>query len=474
MIVTCITLVLTASISFRAAPKAVHILLSQFEAVKEQKIPSHTTIAQWLKRVGLYKLNLPKEQADDWMLIVDNSTQTGTHKCLVVVGLRQSHLKNKALSFEDVEVVLVEMHENGDKNFIYEMLEKAQRLLGRVLSVCADDGPDIQGGIKLFCEKSGAARVYDTIHKIGTFLRKVLEDDSGWQAFAREASEAKKKMQQTAAAHLAPPNQRTKCRFLNIEGLVRWAVSVRDALRDPMHPDRELLEQFCGWLKGHNDLIDRLQQMDIINLCVRQYVRENGLRHDTPIAVKKLLNERLDAYSLNIEACDYAGMAIDYFTEQCRGMQAGQVLIGSSEIIESLFGKLKNLENDQSKGGFTSLVLGLAACVGKMTPEVVQKAIAQVSTKDVQEWANEQLGETVLSKRRRALRYKRKPLQKAKIAGGADGNAMETTVLTQAEVEQIEKRGLVESKASIDLVVELTNNLGQELAGIYEGAAVGF
>jgi hypothetical protein len=53
--------------------------------------------------------------------------------------------------------------------------------------------------------------------------------------------------------------------------------------------------------------------------------------------------------------------------------------VGSSEVIESLFGKLKSLEQDQSKEGFTSLILGDAACVGKADADIVSLKILYVN-----------------------------------------------------------------------------------------------
>ena len=96
-------------------------------------------------------------------------------------------------------------------------------------------------------------------------------------------------------------------------------------------------------------------------------------------------------------------MLIDFFHEQSKVVPVGQVWVGSSEIIESLFGKLKSLEQDQSKGGFTSLVLGVAACVGKVNGDIVSAAMRQVSTADVDAWTKERMGSTLLSKRRKAI-----------------------------------------------------------------------
>jgi len=403
MIVLCIRLVLQAAISFRAAPKAIHIAFSQFAAVKDQPVPSHKSISRWLTQIGLYKLNCLKEQANDWALIVDNSVQIGTQKCLVVLGVRLSKFQEKALIFEDMEVLVMELHDKSNAEITCQALEKAQKKVGKAAMVCADDGPDLRGGIVLFCKKHGVGRVFDITHKIGTFLKKILEKDPEWQTFTSAAAEAKKKMQQTQAAHLVPPNQRTKSRFLNIEILVHWGIDAMVAIETPNHPDKELLEHYCGWIRQYKEFIERLKQFDLISRTIRQHVREHGISSGSGGDVEIALEEAMKFLKFNMEACEYAGQLIDFVHEQSRIVPAGQIWIGSSEIIESLFGKLKCLEQDQSKGGFTSLVLGVAACVGKVDVDVVRTAMVQVRTKDVDAWTNEQMGATLLSKRRKSL-----------------------------------------------------------------------
>lgn len=409
MIIMCIRLVLQATISFRAAPKAIHIAFSQFDAVKDQPIPTYKSISRWLTQIGLYKLNCPKEQANDWALVIDNSVQIGTQKCLVILGMRLSKFqKGKALTLEDMEVLIIELHDQSNANIVCRALENAQKKIGKAAMVCADDGSDLRGGIELFCQKHGAGRVFDTIHKIGTFLKKIFEDDSEWQAFSTAAAAAKNKMQQTQAAHLMPPNQRTKSRFLNIEILARWGIDIMVAIDTPNHPDKDLLEQYCGWIRQYTGLIERLKQFDLISRKTRQYIRENGVSFSTGEQIDAFLEEEMKSLNFNAEACEYAGALIDFFYEQSKVVPFGQTWLGSSEIIESLFGKLKSLENDQSKGGFTPLILGVAACVGKVDIALVKAAMTHIKISDVDTWTREQVGSTLLSRRRKALAFWRK------------------------------------------------------------------
>jgi len=309
-----------------------------------------------------------------------------------------------------MEILGMEINEQSDETSVCEALEKAQKKVGKSAMVCADDGPDLRGGITLFCKKHTVGRVFDTIHKIGTFLKKVLESDPKWQAFTSAAAEAKRKMQQTQAAHLAPPNQRTKSRFLNIEILVRWGIDIMMALENSKHPDKGLLEKYCGWIRQHKQLLEQLKQMALISQKVRQHIREHGICRDTGDQIDTMPENAMELLDFNQPACEYAGMLIDFFHEQSKVVPVGQTWVGSSEIIESLFGKLKSLEQDQSKGGFTSLVLGAAACVGKVDADIVDAAMRQVTTADVDMWTKDRMGQTLLSKRRESLgSWRKKP-----------------------------------------------------------------
>ncbi|VAX03050.1 hypothetical protein MNBD_GAMMA19-889, partial [hydrothermal vent metagenome] len=71
----------------------------------------------------------------------------------------------------------------------------------------------------------------------------------------------------------------------------------------------------------------------------------------------------------------------------------------SSEVIESVFGKQKYIEKDQSGNGFTGLILAIGAIVSTVSDDLIKNALASVSTKDVIKWCKDNIGETVQSKR---------------------------------------------------------------------------
>lgn len=80
-------------------------------------------------------------------------------------------------------------------------------------------------------------------------------------------------------------------------------------------------------------------------------------------------------------------------------LNEGERLPMSTEILESRFSLYKQLERQHSKGSFTSLLAGFGALLKTATEETIQRAVATVSVKDVRQWIDENLGETLNSKR---------------------------------------------------------------------------
>jgi hypothetical protein len=72
-------------------------------------------------------------------------------------------------------------------------------------------------------------------------------------------------------------------------------------------------------------------------------------------------------------------------------------------VLESLIGRGKRLEGQQSSSGFTKMVLGMAAAVTKPTKEFIEQAFEAVKTKDVIAWGKKKLGTSVQACRYAAL-----------------------------------------------------------------------
>ena len=103
---------------------------------------------------------------------------------------------------------------------------------------------------------------------------------------------------------------------------------------------------------------------------------------------------------------------LGFVREESFKAKPNERLLGSSEVLESVFGRFKQLEHDQVKSGFTGLLLSLAALVSTTTAEVIQTALETVRTKQVIAWCKNTLGKSVQAQRREALIAPHKSEQK--------------------------------------------------------------
>jgi len=72
----------------------------------------------------------------------------------------------------------------------------------------------------------------------------------------------------------------------------------------------------------------------------------------------------------------------------------------TSDIIESLFGKFKYIAKSHSMSEINKLTLALPCICGSITPELIGEIKNDVTTKDLDNWINDEIGQTLMGKRR--------------------------------------------------------------------------
>jgi hypothetical protein len=377
-------------------------------------VPHFTTVRFWLLRLAYHKLHRPKEQADDWVWITDHSNQLGQEKCFVILGARLSQLPPPGPDFplclSQMEPIELEPVWVSDKEVVYRQLEANIAKTGVPRAIIDDQGGDLAGGVQLFCRAHPETiEIYDASHKAACLLKARLERDEQWKAFAAKAGQTKCSTQQTEWAFLIPPSQRIKARYMNLEPLITWAVNTLAILDKPgpevlRYGTKERLEEKLGWLRQFRARLRDWSEMAQTIDAVLHFVRTQGLYR----GAAKELRKRLRKLPVGVSAAGLRDDLVRFVVEQTKPLKPGERIPGTSEVIESAFGKFKNLERDQAKGGFTGLLLALAACVAERTQEVVHEALQKTKTKEVLGWFRTKLGETVGSKRRIAYQAVRR------------------------------------------------------------------
>jgi len=417
--VWCIALVVhlvsVVKLSIRSTPRVLAALLSFLGGrTVDASVMTWTTVRCWLMRLGLYALLRPLERADDWAYLIDHTIQIGSVKCFAVVGTRLSQLPypQRCLRREDLVLVALELMPQSNAANVEKALENAAVRTGVPRLIVSDQGGDVRAGIVRYCgNHSHTAATCDTAHKGANLLRGLLEADERWAGFVAGLGQMKVKLQQTPLACCTGPKIRQRARFMNLAAPLRWARWCLRALEQPwprddqlsdrqrkvLAPiDREQLEEKLGWLREYRQAIDQWSEWhEVIQVVVRQ-VRRHGIDRDS-IAELQRQFEKMNLSPSGLAAAE--AMKAFVAEQAWVARLGGELLIGSTEILESIFGDLKVLEGQQSESGFTGLVLALGAIVSRWTIEEISKAMEAIPWKAVQAWVEDHVGLTVQAQR---------------------------------------------------------------------------
>lgn len=371
------------------------------EELKGYKAPCHTTIKRWAEKVGYLKLHAPLPKAEKWTIIVDASIQMGDQKCLIFLGCPSDKIPiGRPLKLEDLHVLSVEILSNLNGNKMAECLIKTKEKCIRIDSICSDRGSDVLCGIKEFMKTSPDSKhISDTAHRVANFIEKRVKNDPLWTNFKKQVTQARRAMQNSTIAGAMPPGMRAKARFMNVDKLVYWAADMLLALDNPkgILDDAKEFNKHLGCLKNYREDIALWEMFISLSDKAKGLVREGGMHQNI---VDSFIDE-ISEMNLNEEAYKFAEDIIVFFQFTADGLDPNTIYVGSSEIIESLFSKVKFMEGDQTSFGFTSLVLAAVAHVGPMDADLVAKAIETVKVDDIKAWSEEQVGVSVQSFRKR-------------------------------------------------------------------------
>jgi hypothetical protein len=414
----CLSCLLAGKTPLRAVPRLVEVFDDFFRlptATSQSEpafaVPHWTTSRMWLMRLGLAQLRQSWVQADDWVWLVDHSVQLGRDRCLVVLGTRLSELPAGQMRLRRQDMHLLHLAVMRDPNMYsnHQELLKVQALTGPPRLLLSDHGADLAGAVRLFLEgqvkPNHTLDIYDVTHKAALVLQHHLERDPRWPEFLSLIGKTRNSTKQTEWAFLLPPVLRTKSRYLNLGELMLWATRTSWLLEHQPaalleHGDVDRLEEKMGWLRGYAQDVLRWQRCYAVTAKAEEVVRDGGLHQGAAEALRQALAGKAQEGV----AKTMAEEMVAFVAGQSNRLKQGEKVPGSTEVLESCFGTLKALEKDQSRSGFTGLVLGLGALVGKVTKEVVANALQSTPIKAVRRWCHENIGMSLQRKRRQVYR----------------------------------------------------------------------
>jgi len=383
---------LKTSTSFRALSISLGIYISTINL--NCKKPTHTTLLNWIHKIGYYELMKKKEKADDWIIIIDESIQFGKEKILVIYGIREKNIDwTHPIRFEDLVPLLIIPKEKWTGMLINEELEILKSDLGNIKYAVGDYGSDIHKGLEL----SNIPHIHDLTHVIALILEKLYKIDSNYLDVTIKMSEMLIKYSQTKFAHIIPPKQRKKSRYQNIKRISDWCIKILYYLENKNEIDIEIYDKL-KWLLDYREFITELSELNNLITEVEKILKYNGYSEN----IKSKCNEILEKLNTNTGKIMKEKLS-KYFDETQELLPKVDKILISSDIIESAFGKYKNYVSNNPMAGVTNLILCLSAFTASLTEIEIKKALETTTINDIVNWTKKIIGKTLLKKRNEVL-----------------------------------------------------------------------
>ena len=345
------------------------------------------------------------------IFIVDFTLELGKQKALVVLGIPQDNFveivanNKKGLSHENVEVLAIEIMNSTKGEFIEKALDRVSEKVGIPIQIVADNSSDLSRGIKLYSQKHpNLIYTHDVTHGMALLLKYQLDSDDRYQSFIKKCTICRQRLQQTELYFLAPPAQRSQCRYFNIERLTDWGINLLHSSTETLikllpNIDYSVISQKIkdklGWLADYQSDLLRWNQMVFLTRRVETQLKAEGINSNS---LKNFDKSKLIFTDITLE--NFQNKILEYIAIQSEKNQNENIFLATSDVIESLFGKYKNFSIRCPFKEMGQMLLTICISTMNLTSTVIKDALETISFEDAEAWLFEVFGQSMLSKRR--------------------------------------------------------------------------
>lgn len=414
---------LAREVGLRPAIRVLKIFFRWLKA--DVAIPVYQAIRTWMQRLGLDRMQNAR-RVGGGLWITDHTNQIGKEKVLVMLRVPEDRPRDAGpLRQEELEVLAVIPSENWKRENVLEVYRATAERCGMPRAIASDGAPELQEPIGMLGEilRKTAGKspqqplaIRDPKHFLANQIEALLTRDPAWQEFTKQLGGTRSAVQQTELAAFTPPAFKTKARFMNLAATLRWASTVLWHWDQPESQSRrgitaERMQDKLGWLR---DFAPKLRQwqacQDVVDTAL-QFLNSQGLFHGATQQLRKLV-AKFAAHP----PCQQLIQALVKFVQGYEDqLHTGEQLPMSTEILESCFAKYKQLEQQHSKGGFTSLLLTFPVLLRPTTAAEITASMQRVKVADIDAWKQQHLPTTLTSRRQllyREAKHKTKPTQR--------------------------------------------------------------
>lgn len=342
-----------------------------------ERIPSHTTIRNWLCKGGLHRIKSGQSVSGKYVVYVDESIVFGSEKILLILGIPVDKIPHdRAVKHSDMEVLFVGASAEWKAEHIEAELEKIARQK-EIVYVVSDEGNNLRKAYK----SMNYTHIEDCTHILANHLKRLYSTDVDFEAF-RKLIGVLRKCWNLSKAHsqYMPPTMRGKMRFANIFPCVAWAQKqLAEWANLP-----ELVREKLAFLKEKDGFIASLGGISTVFKTVCSTLKNEGFGD----AQHTSISDNLDVVSASTTDVNTAT-----FIDNCKGyldhldaktkILNTTHLLASSDIIESFFGKFKTKINTNHRSGLTEFLFTIANFSTSFSLQETKKALETIKLKDL-------------------------------------------------------------------------------------------
>ncbi len=404
-----LTITLRGGIKFRALEKVGKIRAEILGDCVEA--PSHVTIRNWTLKIGYYALTCPKEKADDWLILLDHSIQTGQEKIFTVLGIREKDfLKlNRPLQRTDLEPLIINPGIKWNGTIVMNEILKLEKEIGKIKYAVGDYGSDLKKGLR----EAGIIHIHDLSHMVSLVIEKIYKNDERYNELKEKMSLMRSNFSQTNLACIIPPKKRKKSEYQSFDKLIKWAedglnlinntlndkTKIEDILKEFSNAPLDKIKEELSWINDYKDLITELSEINKVVKKIEKDMKYSGFSIKTLQNAKEILaelkspNGKLLNNNLLIKLEEQFELSGDI-----------EKVLFSSDILESIFGVYKNRASENPMASVTNLILIIAAFTCDLTEDYVKNSIENIKMSSLKKWSDKNVGISTQKQRNALLR----------------------------------------------------------------------
>jgi hypothetical protein len=371
------------------------------------------------------------------------------------------------LTHHDIVVLYAEVMESSTGEKIRRILNEVTADTGVPVQFVSDHGSDLLKGLRLFqSEHPEVVLTWDLTHRLSRLWLAVIRGDGRWTSFREQCTQTRTRTERGPLRFLAPPSQTASTRCEHFDRLTLWGLDLlgyqdrgdfslvnprhvwdaaaayelreRPELEAPLEPlldrefadrttfaaaatdalgpehtehlpaivraadlgRREFRERF-GWVESfRSELTEIYVPLVQLGYAAEKQVKAEGLHG---ASARRWLHAAPDDALRHPRVRRFAVELVRYLRAEGHGRPPEEALLGTSDVLESLFGKYKQFSERGPLRELGASLLLLPLATAQLTTDLVRAALSAMRVKTFEMLRRLTFGVSSLSRRRLAF-----------------------------------------------------------------------